>query len=148
MSDIDIRTYIDARVQHIETMLGTMCRYIDTRFQADHDATAVAREAMDKRLDGMNEIRDALRDTTGMMLSKSEHIAYMGTIAEYMRRNDNDIRQLREASAEGKGKADQSTVARVATFAVIGVVMSVASLFCGGIGLLLALFSAFEVAFR
>ena len=50
-------------------------KIIDIRYEAIQDATELARKAMEKRLDGMNEFRDTLKDQAGKFVTRSEVIA-------------------------------------------------------------------------
>jgi hypothetical protein len=94
--------------------------YIDVRFTALEKATEQARELMEKRLDGMNEFRDTLRDQGTSFLTKAEYSIFKETV-------EKDLRILREWRSELTGKASQQSVNILMLISVGGFIMSVIS---------------------
>jgi hypothetical protein len=64
--DITLRDYFEQRINDLE-------RRIMERFQQNDTAISKAERAMNTRLDAMNEFREALRDSTGRMITRPEH---------------------------------------------------------------------------
>ena len=95
--------------------------YIDTLLEARDKETDRAYQSMEKRLEGMNEFRDALKDQSSTYLTKSEYKLAHDRILD-------DIRGLRESRAELHGKASQKSVD-------IAMILGVISLLVGLIGL-------------
>ena len=81
----------------------SMRDYVDLRFSVIENGIDVERAAMERRLDGMNEFREALRDTSQKHVTKDEFTIVRNQF-------DNDIRTLRDFRAEMQGKASQSAV--------------------------------------
>jgi len=73
---------------------------------------------MEKRLDGMNEFRDTLKDQSGSFLTKSEFYTYRNKL-------DEDIRSLRESRAEIAGKASQTSVNIALLISIVGLILSI-----------------------
>ena len=95
----------------------TLRDYIDTRLAAMQSAVDLARGQMDKRLDGMNEFRDALKDQAAMLATKTELESAKAMF-------EADIRSLRESRAELSGKASMSSVYGAYALAGAGIVVS------------------------
>jgi hypothetical protein len=101
--------------------LKWMRDYVDQRFKDAAIAVEVAWEGIEKRLDAMNEFREALRDQTNEKVDRDmwerEH-----------KRHDDDIRVLRDASNRAvgiaEGKASQLSFLVTIIIAVGGFVMS------------------------
>lgn len=102
--------------------LVSLKEYIDTRFEAMEKAVTIANATMDKRLEGMNEFRSSLKDASALYFTRAEHQAYLEKV-------DADIRVLRESKAALEGKASAKSVIFATIIAVIGITLSVASLF-------------------
>lgn len=47
--------------------------YFESQINSIKEATTLARESMEKRLDGMNEFRDALKDQTSLFINRKEY---------------------------------------------------------------------------
>ena len=95
----------------------TLRDYIDTRICAVNEATRIAHSSMEKRLEGMNEFRSALKDQSSTFISRAEHDKVL-----------EDIRELRESRAELAGKASQSAVIGSYILAVLGLLVSAVSM--------------------
>jgi hypothetical protein len=96
--------------------------YVDTRILALEQATNLAAKTLEKRLEGMNEFREALKNQASLFITRSE----MELEIEKM---EKDIRVLRESKANLEGKASQISV-------VIALAISILGLFVGIIGLI------------
>ena len=85
---------------------------------------------MDKRLDSMNEFRDALKDQSGKMLTRDEYLLMHEKIKE-------DVRFLREDRAKLEGKADQAALSKVNSIALIGLLVGVMGIVIAIVALIL-----------
>lgn len=56
--------------------------YINFRFKILEKETENARSSMDKRLDGMNEFRDQLKDQAGRFITREEYEAKYEALVE------------------------------------------------------------------
>jgi hypothetical protein len=107
-------------IQHTAEYV-TLRDYIDTQMEARDRALNVALANLDRRLDGMNEFRDALRDQGFTFLTKAEY----GVFKE---RLELDIRGLRESRSLLEGKADQKQVNTALILSIIGLILGVIGL--------------------
>jgi len=92
--------------------------YFDSRLSSVEKETMLAKESMEKRLEGMNEFRDSLRDQSNKFITREE-----------MRSLVLDIQGLRESRAELYGKASQSSVYFAYLISIIGFLVGVINLF-------------------
>ena len=99
--------------------------YVDTRLSALERAGELERKNLEHRLDGMNAIRDQLRDQADSFVTNVEHDA----VCDRLERIDRDIRELRESRAELAGKANQSSVLIGYLLSAIALIMSIAMKF-------------------
>jgi hypothetical protein len=102
-ADVSLKEYVDARLTDVER------------------ARVAAHDAMEKRLDAMNELRDAMKDQGTKFFTRDEHATFAKGI-------DSDIRTLRDFKATLEGKANQSTVNVSLVIAGIGILLSIISL--------------------
>lgn len=58
-------------------------QHAETQFKNIQDGIAKATASMDKRLDGMNEFRDTLKDQAGTFITKSELLAWIGMLVGF-----------------------------------------------------------------
>jgi hypothetical protein len=128
--------YADA-IRHLTDRLQSLKEYIEAKFLWLERSTSTTAGVMEKRLEGMNEFRDALKDLTARLasreeldevrkqlvgsFSRTEHEAFMRTV-------DSDIRTLRESRAELKGMATQTSVVITFILASIGAISGLAVL--------------------
>lgn len=99
--------------------------HIEVRIRALEKATEIAASQMEKRLDGMNEFRQQLKDQEATYLTRTEYQTARGAV-------ERDIRMLLDSKATLDGKASQQAL-NVAT------VISIAALVMALLGLLLRL---------
>jgi hypothetical protein len=96
--------------------------YVDSRLSAMDRAVVLAREQMERRLDGMNEFRDTLRDQASKFITRAECDLAKDKI-------EDDVQELREFRAALDAKASQGAV-------YIAYGLSALGLLLGAIGLL------------
>ena len=75
---VGLREYFDIRIAELD-------RHIDTKITAINTAVEKAEKALSHRLDGMNEIREAMRDTIERMTTKEEVTLKLDTINQSIR---------------------------------------------------------------
>ena len=91
-------------------------RMRETRLSAIEREIMLAKSDMDRRLETMNEFREALRDQAARFVTRMEMEAMHAPVLS-------DLRLLRESRAELQGKASQQSVTTATVFAVIGVLI-------------------------
>jgi beta-N-acetylglucosaminidase len=89
---VSLKTYVDTKVD-------SMCKEFNTKFESIDKDTELARSIMDRRLEGMNEFRETLKDQTAKYVTRAEHDFVLA-----------DIRDLRESRSKQEGKASQNSV--------------------------------------
>ena len=95
--------------------------HFEARIAALEKATEVASGAMDRRLDGMNEFRDTLRDQASRFVTREELDIKIGVVVEA-------ISELKMYKAQMEGRASVSSVYVSYAIALLGIVLSVISL--------------------
>lgn len=103
--------------------------YVESRFKATEKATKLAYALLEKRLEGMNEFRAALRDQANQFMYRNEH----GVVHEHL---DADIRILRESKALLEGKASQESVDKLRNYATLAMIITIVGV-CVSIGALI-----------
>jgi len=100
---VPLREYLEARLGNIER------------------ATDVAYKAMDKRLEGMNEFRQALTDQKASFVTRIELRATIDKL-------DADIETLKLSKATLEGKASQTSFYISMVFGTVGAISGIVSL--------------------
>ena len=108
-------------IKRLEERITALERTFDMRFQTLSSTTRDVASAMDKRLEGMNEFRSALKDQVGMFFTRREHEAFVTAVSA-------DLRSLRETRAELSGKASQSHLIYTVILGAWGFILGMASL--------------------
>ena len=108
---------------HVEAQLADLEKFVSLSFHAHEHAHELMetlrladKEALDKHLTWLNEMRGALRDERSerdKMFSRSEHEVYQKSV-------EADLRVLRESRAELQGKASQSNLNVTFFIAMLG----------------------------
>lgn len=91
--------------------------YVDNRIYALEKATDLAARTLEKRLEGMNEFREALKNQAALFVTRNEMKIQLDKI-------DDDIRMLREAKAMLEGKASQLYVTITLIISLLGLFIS------------------------
>jgi hypothetical protein len=89
--------------EHFDEQIKALYNHIDLKIIAIEKSTTLAKESMERRLEGMNEFRDSLKDQSEKFVSASEYNIKISRIEE-------DIRLLRESKATLEGKASTTQV--------------------------------------
>ncbi len=95
-------------------------KYIEDRFLWLEKITTTTADGLERRLEGMNEFRDTLRDQASRFCTRDE----MNTLHKLV---EADLRTLRESAAELKGKASQNGLNVALLISVVGAVSGVIS---------------------
>jgi len=111
--------------EYIESRLEDTTKLFETKVDALDKATILASQQMDKRLEGMNEFRESLRDQNATFVRKDEY----DTKHEALEKTFNvRVSSLEMSRAELCGKANQSSVNMSMFFAATGLLISLLSL--------------------
>ena len=94
---------------------------IDDKFNALDKANILAYQSMEKRLNGMNEFRDTLKDQASRFITRVE-------LEVYMEKFNSNIKSLELSRAMLEGKADQKSVIITAAISLIGLLIGIFSL--------------------
>jgi hypothetical protein len=111
----EVRVALDNQIEAVEKLL-------EARLTAVENATRVAAQEMNRRLESMNEFREQLRVQAGQFLGRDEYHTAHSRIME-------DVRFLREARAELEGKASATSVYIVYGLSFVSLVLSIIKLF-------------------
>ena len=109
------KSYIDSELRRIE-------QTSKLRYMSVQEATRIAKKEQDRRLDGMNEFRAALKDANVSFITRTEY-------ANLNERMQEDIRGLRESRANIEGKASQSSVYITYLIAIIALLIALLKFF-------------------
>jgi hypothetical protein len=85
-------------------------------------STTLAAQNLEKRLDHMNEFREALSDQATTFITKSEYNIHNDIII-------NDVRMLRESKSQLEGKASQSSVNIAYILSIISIIVALIAIF-------------------
>ena len=72
---VSLKDYFDDKFLASDKALILAFESLKIRLESIDKATEVARVSMEKRLDGMNEFRDALKDQAGKFVTRAELLA-------------------------------------------------------------------------
>jgi len=92
------------------------------RETAKEKALDLAAQSLDKRLEVMNEFRDAMKDQQNKFVTREESVLIHDRLAD-------DIRILRESKANMEGKASMTSVYISYAIAVIALAISIIRIF-------------------
>ena len=95
--------------------------YFESRLEAVEKAMMVAAAAMDRRLEGMNEFREAMKDAAARTVTRDELCIQLRPIIE-------EIKELKTYKDQATGKASQSSVTASTGIAVVGLIIGLVSL--------------------
>jgi len=95
--------------------------HIESRISSLEKATELARQQLEKRLEGMNEVRAQLKEQTSNFISRAEYDSKHERLLT-------EIRDLRESRAELQGKASQKSLNLTLGVAIISLVIALIGL--------------------
>jgi hypothetical protein len=92
----------ELHIIHLKELMLTM-------FEARDKALHTAYESMGRRLDGMNEFRDTLRDQATQFISRSEHVSLTNIVTEMNHQVQTNTQKLVSKEDLSKTLADMAT---------------------------------------
>lgn len=92
--------------------------HLESRLIALEKATALAANTLEKRLEGMNEFREALRYQTSLFVTRTE-------LQVLLEKIEVDLRILRQYKVALESKASQAYVTVTMVIAILGAIISV-----------------------
>lgn len=107
-----------------DLMQVSLREYFESRLAASEQALVLARDLMNSRLEGMNELRKQIDRQEATYATRL-------MLEETVKRIETDLRVLRESRAELAGKASASSVIMALVLAVSGLVLSALGLAWG-----------------
>ena len=111
----EMKDYFDEQIKRTERHC---VETTDLKFNSLKEATSLAKENLETRLNTMNEFRGALKDNQNLLFTKSEHELYKDKVDEWMRTIDG-------WKNKQEGKADQSAVNVSLVLSVIGILFGI-----------------------
>lgn len=114
---VTLRSYFEDKFTAADKALVLALQSLMVRLDGTDKAHDIYRQALEKRLEIMNEFRGALQDQSKTYIGRPEHDSVVA-----------DIRSLRESRAEMEGKASTMSV-------VIAYAISIISLFLAALAL-------------
>jgi hypothetical protein len=123
-----IEVQLQAQKEYFDVQLQAQKEYFDVRINLMQAAIDVAYRDMEKRLDGMNEFRNTLKDQGATFFPRQEHEVFKVGI-------DNNFRELFKAKDTAEGKASQSTVNIALVISVFGVLFGIIGIILRLLGL-------------
>ena len=131
----DIR--ISATVSEAAARITSLERELEAKLSAVDKSTSLAAALMDKRLDAMNEFRNALRDAQSTFISRNE-------LSARLTPTEHDVRELRESRATLAGVASQKDVntardmaGQAKWFGIIGSIVGIMGVVLAAIAIIL-----------
>lgn len=119
-------TYIDVRLDELEKRMElrfeALARQIVAETKSNADALQLSSHALEKRLETMNQFREQIKEERSLLLPRSEFTLQHDRLLD-------DVRGLRESRAMLEGKASQGAFVITLILAVIGIGLSVVSIF-------------------
>jgi hypothetical protein len=95
--------------------------YLESRISAVEKSIEVANCAMQKRLEGMNEFRDTLKDQAARFVTRDEMDIKLSSLNE-------QLKSLNYFKASLEGKASQTQANIILLISIVGLALSVANL--------------------
>lgn len=99
----------------------TLREYLESRISAVEKSIDVANQAMQKRLEGMNEFRDTLKDQASRFVTRDELDTKMNGL-------NAKLEDLKYFKASLEGKASQMQANIILLISIIGLAVSIVSL--------------------
>jgi len=118
----DSRDHFESRLENLEKASDVSLKeHIESRLASLEKATELARFQMEKRLEGMNEVRAQLKEQAAQFISRAEYDSKHERLIT-------EIRDLRESRAELQGKASQKSLNITLGVAIISLVIALVGL--------------------
>lgn len=108
---ITLREFLDLRIEALQT-------YLNTKIEAAETARGIAQATLEKRLEGMNEFRDTLRDQASRFVTRDELGLQLKAILT-------EVESLKLSRAEMQAKASQGSVYLAILISLCGLALGV-----------------------
>lgn len=118
---VSLQQYFEDKFTAADKALVLALQSLTVRLEAIDKAQEVYRSALDKRLETMNEFREALKDQNKTFIARPEHELIVA-----------DIRSLRESRATLEGKASMMSVIISYGISIISLFVAILALFLHG----------------
>ena len=115
--DLTVKEYMWEKFSANEKNVKLALDSLMIRLESMDKVIEMDKQALNRRLDGMNEFRAALKDQQAEFVRRPEH----GAVVE-------DIKVLMESKARLEGKAEQSSVIWAIGIGIVGVFISALSI--------------------
>jgi len=110
----EMKSYLDKQISQTERHCNETT---DLKINALKEATTLAKDSMEIRLEGMNRFREDLREQAKTLYSRQEHDLYAAKVTDQIQNHQSILDQL-------KGKAEQSAVNIALLLAAIATILS------------------------
>jgi len=113
MTEISLKEHLEAQIKWVD-------RFFLDQIRTIQDRTLEAKEQIDKRLEGMNEFRDALKDAEAVRQREFAQFVTAATLAELKETMDRRLKmlELREARLTGMATIVAAIVSVAVSFAI------------------------------
>jgi hypothetical protein len=122
----DLKIYHDKDVDdlrhHRDEMTKNLREFLEQQLEAIDRNTRDKAAVMDKRLEGMNELRGAMKDQALLYAEKKDLYAVKESL-------EKDVRMLRESKAELHGKSSQTAIIVAVIFSILSIILSAVGVF-------------------
>lgn len=122
----DLKIYHDKDVDdlrhHRDEMTKNLREFLEQQLEAIDRNTRDKAAVMDKRLEGMNELRGAMKDQALLYAEKKDLFAVKESL-------EKDVRMLRESKAELHGKSSQTAIIVAVIFSILSITLTAVGLF-------------------
>ena len=114
MANVSLKEYIDSQFVALR-------EYIESQFAAERRAVVAANETMNKRLDGMNEFREALKDSATKFVTREETRLSLEPLTK-------ELKDLKTLADRAEGKASMQSVMITAIVSGLGLLLALISI--------------------
>lgn len=122
----DLKIYHDKDVDdlrhHRDEMTKNLREFLEQQLESIDRTTRDKAAVMDKRLEGMNELRGAMKDQALLYAEKKDLYAVKESL-------EKDVRMLRESKAELHGKSSQTAIIVAVIFSILSITLTAVGLF-------------------
>ena len=124
MTEPTLKELLENQIKHLKELSDSQVKWLDRYFSDQvltiQDRTREAKEQIDKRLEGMNEFRDALKDSEAARQREFAQFVTAATLNELKETVDRRLKmlELREARLTGMATIVAAIVSVAVSFAI------------------------------
>ena len=124
MTEPTLKELLENQIKHLKELSDSQVKWLDRYFSDQvltiQDRTREAKEQIDKRLEGMNEFRDALKDAEAVRQRESAQFVTAATLDQVKETVDRRLKmlELREARLTGMATIVAAIVSVAVSFAI------------------------------